>query len=291
MEVTEGTIVKGIGGFYYVKTADKTYQCKARGIFRKDGMMPYVGDRVEIEPLDDDEAVITRIFPRKNQFIRPPVANVDCLIITAALKKPELNLYIIDKFLIMAEYQHTEIGICLNKVDLAEPGEIDAFLEIYEGLYPVICVSGKTGEGLDELRKFLAGRKCAFAGPSGVGKSTLLNRLEDTFMAETGEISEKSQRGKHTTRHVELFQLSDDSMIFDTPGFTSFEVLDAEEQELAFLYPEMASLIGQCKYHNCRHVSEPGCQIRVAAEEGTIHASRYDSYCRQLKEIQEMRRY
>ena len=191
----------------------------------------------------------------------------------------------------MAEYHHTEIGICLNKIDLAEPGEVDAFLEIYEGLYPVLCVSGKTGEGLDGLRNFLAGKKSAFAGPSGVGKSTLLNRLADTVNVETGEISEKSQRGKHTTRHVELFRLSDDSMIFDTPGFTSFEVLDAEEQELAFLYPEMAPFIGQCKYYNCRHVSEPGCMVRVAAEEGTIHTSRYNSYCKQMKEIQEMRKY
>lgn len=287
----EGTIVKGIGGFYYVETAEGLYQCRARGIFRKEGMTPYVGDRVEIEPQDDEEAVITRIFPRRNQFIRPPVANVDCLIITAALKKPEINLYIIDKFLVMAEYQHTDIGICLNKIDLAEPDEINAFRKIYEDIYPVICVSGKTGEGLDELQKFLNGRKCAFAGPSGVGKSTLLNHLQATVMVETGEISEKSQRGKHTTRHVELFQLADGSMIFDTPGFTSFEVLEAEEQELAFLYPEMAPFIGQCKYHNCRHISEPDCEVRSAVIRGTIHMSRYDSYCKQIKEIQEMRKY
>ena len=287
----EGTIVKGVGGFYYVETAEGLYQCRARGIFRKEGMTPYVGDRVEIEPQDDKEAVITRIFPRRNQFIRPPVANVDCLIITAALKKPEINLYIIDKFLVMAEYQHTDIGICLNKIDLAEPDEINAFRKIYEDIYPVICVSGKTGEGLDELQKFLNGRKCAFAGPSGVGKSTLLNHLQATVMVETGEISEKSQRGKHTTRHVELFQLADGSMIFDTPGFTSFEVLEAEEQELAFLYPEMAPFIGQCKYHNCRHISEPDCEVRSAVIRGTIHMSRYDSYCKQIKEIQEMRKY
>ncbi|MFA7660298.1 MAG: ribosome small subunit-dependent GTPase A [Anaerovoracaceae bacterium] len=287
----EGTIVKGIGGFYYVDTADGLYQCRARGIFRKNGMTPYVGDRVEIEPQDDEEAVINRIFPRRNQFIRPPVANVDCLIITAALKKPEVNLYIVDKFLVMAEYQHTDIGICLNKIDLAEPEQIDEFRKIYESIYPVICVSGKTGEGLEELQKFLGGRKCAFAGPSGVGKSTLLNHLEATVMVETGEISEKSQRGKHTTRHVELFQLADGSMIFDTPGFTSFEVLEAEEQELAFLYPEMVPFIGGCKYHNCRHISEPGCEVRSAALEGTIPMSRYDSYSKQIKEIQEMRKY
>ena len=287
----EGTIVKGIGGFYYVDTAEGLYQCRARGIFRKDGMTPYVGDRVEIEPQDDEEAVINRIFPRRNQFIRPPVANVDCLIITAALKKPEVNLYIVDKFLVMAEYQHTDIGICLNKIDLAEPEQIDEFRKIYESIYPVICVSGKTGEGLEELQKFLGGRKCAFAGPSGVGKSTLLNHLEATVMVETGEISEKSQRGKHTTRHVELFQLADGSMIFDTPGFTSFEVLEPGEQELAFLYPEMVPFIGQCKYHNCRHISEPGCEVRSAALEGTIPMSRYDSYSKQIKEIQEMRKY
>lgn len=287
----EGTIVKGVGGFYYVRTAEKTYSCKARGIFRKDRKTPYVGDHVDIEIIDDEEAVIIGIHPRRNQFIRPPVANVDCLIITASIRMPDINLYVIDKFLVMAEYQHTDIGICLNKIDLAEPDEISTFQSVYDKIYPIICVSGKKGEGLQELRGFLGGRKCAFAGPSGVGKSTLLNRLVETDLAETGEISGKSQRGKHTTRHVELYELADGSIVFDTPGFTSFDVLEADEQELAFLYPEMLPFIGGCRYHNCRHISEPDCAVRAAVEEGKIPLSRYESYNRQIKEIQEMRRY
>ncbi len=287
----EGTIIKGVGGFYYVKTAEGIFQCKARGIFRKENKTPCVGDLVNIKPLNEEEAVITGIFPRRNQFIRPPVANVDCLIITIAMKNPEPDLYTIDKFLVMAEYHHTDIGICLNKIDLSGRGEIDGFHKIYDGIYPVIGVSGKSGEGVSGLREFMSKRKCAFAGPSGVGKSTLLNRLEKTVVAETGEISAKLQRGKHTTRHVELFELTGGGMVFDTPGFSSFELPDAGEQELAFLFPEMVHFIGLCKFKNCRHISEPGCAIRKAAEEGAIHESRYGSYCRQLKEIHEMRKY
>jgi ribosome biogenesis GTPase len=287
----EGTILKGIGGFYYVDTGEKIYRCKARGIFRKSSLAPCVGDWVSIDILNEEEGIITEIHQRKNLFIRPPVANVDSFIITATLKRPELNSYIVDKFLVMAEHQHTDIIICLNKIDLADGREISEFKEIYEKIYPVVCLSGKTGEGFAELRKKMVGGKYAFAGPSGVGKSTLLNCLIEGNYAETGEIGEKSQKGKHTTRHVELFKLSEGIMIFDTPGFTSFEVVEAEEQELEHLYPEIIPYIGNCKYKNCRHIAEPGCEVRAAVKEGKIPDSRYESYCRQLKEIQEMRKY
>lgn len=287
----KGIIVKGIAGFYYVKTEEKVFQCKARGIFKKDGITPYVGDEVNIEKLDDDEAVINEILPRKNSFIRPPIANVDCFVIVAAAARPDPNLDIIDKFLVMAEKSHTDIIICINKIDLVTDEKIKEIEEIYQDIYPLVSVCGKIGQGLDELADLMKGRKCALAGPSGTGKSTLLNRLQSKYTVETGDISEKTKRGKHTTRHVELFETNFGTLLFDTPGFTSFDVLEAEEDELHFLYPEMSALIGGCKYDDCRHLVEPGCCIREAVEQGKIHESRYQSYVSQLKEIREKKKY
>jgi ribosome biogenesis GTPase len=287
----KGIIVKGIAGFYYVKTEEKVFQCKARGIFKKDGITPYVGDEVIIEKLDDDEAVINEILPRKNLFIRPPIANVDCFVIVAAAARPEPNPDIIDKFLVMAEKNHTDIIICINKIDLVTDEKRRELEEIYQDIYPLVCVCGKTGQGLEELAGLMKERKCALAGPSGTGKSTLLNRLQSNYAVETGDISEKTKRGKHTTRHVELFETDYGALLFDTPGFTSFDVLEAEEDELHFLYPEMSALIGGCRYDNCRHIKEPDCCIREAVKQGKIHKSRYQSYVSQLKEIREKRKY
>ncbi len=287
----KGIIVKGIAGFYYVKTEEKVFQCKARGIFKKEGITPYVGDEVNIEKLDDDEAVINEILPRKNSFIRPPIANVDCFVIVAAAARPDPNPDIIDKFLVMAEKNHTDIIICINKIDLVTDEKRREIEEIYQDIYPLVSVCGKTGQGLEELAGLMQGRKCALAGPSGTGKSTLLNRLQSKYTVETGDISEKTKRGKHTTRHVELFETNFGALLFDTPGFTSFDVLEAEEDELHFLYPEMSALIGGCRYDNCRHIKEPDCCIREAVKQGKIHKSRYQSYVSQLKEIREKRKY
>jgi ribosome biogenesis GTPase len=287
----EGIIIKGVAGFYYVKTENEIYQCKARGLFRKDGIVPYVGDRVTIRVLDNYEAIINEIHPRKNNFTRPPIANVDCLVIVMAVKKPEPNLTIMDRFLVMAEFYHTDILICINKIDLVEEEELKIYREIYEPIYPMVFVSGKTGQGIQLLKNYLKGRVSALTGPSGVGKSTLLNMMESRDIATVGEIGRKSQRGKHTTRHVELFDIEGGGMLFDTPGFTSLDVMDAEERELAFLYPEMVPYIGGCRYDNCRHLSEPDCRIREAVEDGKIHKSRYGSYMDQIYEIQIMRRY
>jgi ribosome biogenesis GTPase len=287
----KGIIIKGIAGFYYVKSGGKTYQCKARGIFKKDRIVPYAGDEVNIEKIDEDEAVINEILPRKNSFLRPPVANVDCFVIVAATAKPDPNPEIIDKFLVMAEQNHTDIVICINKIDLVTEEKRKEIEEIYQDIYPLASVCGKTGEGVNDLAALLAGRKCALAGPSGAGKSTLLNRLQSRYTVETGDISEKTQRGKHTTRHAELFETEFGAMIFDTPGFTSFEILDAEEDELQYLYPEIAALVGGCKYDDCRHIREPGCRIREAVSEGKIHESRYRSYVNQYKEILEKRKH
>ena len=287
----QGIIIKGIAGFYYVKTEEKVYQCKARGIFKKDGITPYVGDEVKIEPIDEQEAVVNKILPRRNCFIRPPIANVDCFVIVAAAAKPQPNPDIIDKFLVMAEKHHTDIIICLNKIDLVNEEKRKAIENIYKNIYPVVCLCGASGEGIQELSELMGMRKCALAGPSGAGKSTILNLLQTQYQVETGDISEKTKRGKHTTRHVELFETDSGAMVFDTPGFTSFDILDAEEDELHFLYPEMAPFIGSCRYDDCRHVKEPECSVRAAVEAGKIHPSRYQSYLNQYKEIHESRKY
>ena len=287
----KGLITKGIGGFYYVLTEEGTFQAKGRGIFKKKGLTLAVGDQVEIEVLPDGDAVINSVEPRKNQFIRPPIANVDTFVVVFALKNPKPNFSIIDKFLIMAEQNNIEPVICVNKCDLAEEGEIDAIRAIYENVYPVVFVSGSTGEGIEELKEQMKNRKVAFAGPSGVGKSTITNRIIPEANMETGDISTKTNRGKHTTRHVEIFRTGDGGMIFDTPGFTSFDILDADEQSLMDFYPEIEKLKGECRFDNCFHLKEPGCKVREAVENGQIHQIRYDSYVANMNEIKNKKKY
>ena len=289
----KGTIVKGIAGFYYVKHEDQVYQCKARGVFKNDGIKPMVGDFATFEEGEgaEDDGWITEIHDRKNSFIRPPIANVDCFVIVMAAAHPKPNLAVMDKFLVMAEKNHTDIVLCVNKTDLAKGKTLDELKAIYGDVYPMVFVSAGTGEGLDELRALLKGKHVALAGPSGVGKSTILNCLIPGAEAETGSISHKSKRGKHTTRHSELFDLGDGIMLFDTPGFTSFDILEADEDELQHLYPEIAPFAGKCRYDNCRHIKEPECAVRDAVEAGEISQQRYDSYKTQLEEIQQKNRY
>lgn len=287
-----GTIVKGIGGFYFVRSENSLLRCKMRGLFRKEGVVPRVGDVVDVLLAEGQEPVIRAILPRRNEFVRPPISNVDAMILVMAAHRPAPNLAILDRLLVMAEVKDTTIAVCLNKIDLdADGSQRERFAAIYGPLYTTICASNITGEGIDELKAFLQGRTSAFAGPSGVGKSTLLNHLGGHILAETGEVGHKSRRGKHTTRHVELFAIDGGGSVFDTPGFTSFDVLEAEESELAHYFPEMAPYLGNCRYDDCRHVAEPGCPIRRAAADGAIAASRYASYCAMLKELQEKRSY
>ena len=298
-----GIIVKGIAGFYYVKSGESVYRCKARGVFKQRDIKPAVGDEVMMEIIpDNDDSLITEILPRKNSFIRPFVANVDCFIIVVAAARPEPVMTVLDRFLVMAEGADTDIVICINKCDLADPqlcrrpekaaANIERIRKIYEPLYPVVCLDSVNGRDFGELERQLRGKKSALAGPSGVGKSTMLNRLIPDAGAETGSISEKSQRGKHTTRHAELFTIDDDgTMIFDTPGFTSFDVLEAEEDELQHLFPEIVERADGCRYNDCRHIAEPGCRVREALERGEISESRYRSYISLLEEIRNSRQY
>ena len=296
-----GLITKGIGGFYYVKTEDGIIECKGKGTFKNDGIKLQVGDTVDIEkvPLSaeakkrgiENEGVITKIYPRKNEFIRPPIVNVDTFVITFAVKKPEPNFTLIDKFLIMAEMNNVDAVIVMNKCDLADEETLRNYEGIYENVYPVVRVSGKTGEGLDEIKKLISGKRAAFAGPSGVGKSTIINSLIPEAEMETGNVSSKTNRGKHTTRHVEIFEADGGGLVFDTPGFTSFEIMEAEEDNLQDFYPEIEKLKGRCYYDNCRHLKEPDCVIRKAVKNREIHKLRYESYVANIEEIRKNRKY
>jgi ribosome biogenesis GTPase len=287
----KGIIVKGIGGFYFVSDGKEVVRCKARGIFKKDGFMPMVGDEVLFQRSDTSDGTIYEFLPRKNQLIRPPISNIDAVAVVISVADPEPNPYVIDRFLVMAEKNNVDIILCINKIDLNTKHQVETIESIYKPLYPLVEVCGLTGRGLPKLKQMLHGRKVAFAGPSGVGKSTLINRLNPQVMAEMGEVSAKTGRGKHTTRHVEIFKTDFDAMIFDTPGFTSFNVLEAEPDELQLFYPEMQPYRGQCKFDNCRHLQEPSCAVRDAVEQNTIHPSRYASYVEQVKEAMEKKKY
>ena len=289
----EGLIVKGIGGFYYVDTGSEIIEAKGRGIFKKDGITLAVGDRVELEIIDEAEkkGVINSIYPRKNQFIRPPIVNVDTFVVVFAASKPKPNLVLVDKFLVMAEMHGVEAIICINKSDLVSPEVLGEYKAIYENIYPVIAVSARTGEGMDELKQAVSDKTAALAGPSGVGKSTIINALIPHANMKTGSISEKTKRGKHTTRHVEIFRADGGGRIFDTPGFTSFEIMEAEEDDLMHYYPDIYRYSANCHYDNCRHLKEPDCAVREAVKAGKIHRLRYESYAANMEEIKNRRKY
>ncbi|MDR0817240.1 MAG: ribosome small subunit-dependent GTPase A [Clostridiales Family XIII bacterium] len=290
-----GTITKALSGFYYVKPEQaqlrerpcpkSVYQCRARGLFKKEGVTPLVGDEVVMEPTDDVEVegVVTGILERRNAFIRPPVANIDLFVCVIAAKDPVPNMEVLDRFLATAEAEDADSLICINKKDLGAQPRI---VKIYSSLYPVIELSALSGEGLDVLKVALTGKRAAFAGPSGVGKSSLINRLIDSGLTETGEISAKTGRGRHTTRHVEIIDTDFGAKLYDTPGYTSFEGVNAEEAAVADLFPEFAVLAADCRFDNCRHMNEPDCAIRSAVKSRRIAESRYRSYIRMLEEAQ-----
>ena len=274
----EGIIIKGIGGFYYIKTkTGEISECKARGVFRKKRITPMVGDRVVI-----DKGSIIDIKPRENFMIRPPVANIDLLLIVVAAASPDPNLFLIDKLLVYAESLKIDACICINKTDLKDDSELS---EIYKKAgYRVISVSAEKETNIDELKDLLKGRITAFCGLSGVGKSSLLN-LVSLMDMETGNLSEKIMRGKHTTRHVELTELESGGYVFDTPGFSSIEltdITDMEAENLSECFPEF--LKDECRFKTCVHINEPDCVVKKMVEDGEISESRYENYS-QMYEI------
>lgn len=286
----DGLIIRGVGGFYYVRTEEGVIQTRGRGIFRKDAVTPTVGDHVRIEILQDGDGVINEILERRNSFLRPPISNVDAIVILFAAAQPKPNFDLIDKFLIMAESKNVHPILCMNKCDLVSERKRSQIIERYASVYPLLCVSAETGEGVDALAAELAGKTTAFAGPSGVGKSTLTNLLIPDAGMDTSAVSRKTRRGRHTTRHVEIFDLPGGGMLFDTPGFTSFDLSGITADALAGFYPEFDKYLDCCRFDDCRHLKEPDCAVRQAVDEGKIHELRYASYVKIYEELKETER-
>lgn len=288
----EGVIVKGISGFYYVENYDrKIFECRARGKFRKEKLSPIVGDRVYIDLIDDEHGVINEVMPRKNQLIRPLVANIDQAILVFAIKKPDINFILLDKLLIFIEQHGIETLICINKSDLADEEERERIRQIYENIgYNIFITNGKTGEGIEILKERLEDKITVFAGPSGVGKSTIFNKLQNKVVMETGDISKKIERGRHTTRHAELIEITKGSFIVDTPGFSSLDLSFIGIDELQYLFREFTPYLGECKFSTCLHSKESGCKIKEMVEKGRITQERYNTYVGILQELQENRR-
>ena len=291
----QGKIIKGIAGFYYVYVENKgIYECKAKGKFRNKSIKPLVGDNVMVDIIDEEKKKgnISEILERKNQLIRPAVANVDQAMIVFAVKKPNPNLNLLDRFLVMMEFQNIETVICFNKTDIGDDDYMNQLQTIYQKAgYKVMFASATEEQGVDEIKKMLKGKSTVFAGPSGVGKSSMLNALTKDYKMETGAISEKIGRGKHTTRHSELFPIDEESYIMDTPGFSSLYVNDFEKEELKYYFPEFEPYEGGCKYNGCDHIHEPGCAIKEAVESGKIHEVRYEDYKEMYEELKNKRRY
>lgn len=290
-----GKIMKGIAGFYYVGVVESgVYECKAKGIFRKDKIKPLVGDDVEIEVLNEEEKLgnIVKILPRRSELIRPAVANIDQALVIFAAREPKPNLSLLDRFLVIMEKQDIPVIICFNKQDLCDEEEVGRLKEIYEACgYPVVLASAKQGEGIEEIKSRLRGKTTTVAGPSGVGKSSLTNLLQNEVQMETGEISKKLGRGRHTTRHSQIIQIEEDTWLYDTPGFTSFYVEEIEKEELRFYFREFSKYEGTCRFQGCTHTHEPGCMVKNALEEGKISKERYENYLELYGELKEKRRY
>lgn len=285
----QGTIIKSLSGFYYVDTEGETVTCRGRGKLRHEKANPLVGDLVRITRLQDGTGTVEEILPRKNQFARPAVANIDQLVILCSGAIPVTDPYLIDRVAAIAQRKGCEVVICVNKRDLSDGDELE---EIYRKAgFPTVCTSAVTGEGVETLRALLSGKVSAFTGNSGVGKSSILNALEPRFSLETGEVSSKLGRGRHTTRHVELFRVGD-ALIADTPGFSSFDLEEYELRDkntLAMAFREFLPYLGRCQFLDCSHTKERGCAILEAVEAGEIAPSRHQSYLRLYEEAKAYR--
>lgn len=289
----KGIIIKGVGGFYYVKTSEGIIESRARGLFRDENITPLVGDKVNIRISEEDKTgYIDEIYPRTTQLLRPPVANVSQAVIVMSIKNPDINTWLLDKFLLMAEYEKLNVIICFNKSDLSEEKTL-SLSEVYKAAgYKVIISSVVESIGIEELRNSLDDNITVFAGPSGAGKSSLLNAINPILKLETGDISNKSKRGKHTTRHVELINLKEDSYVLDTPGFSSLHLDFIEDEvELREYFREIDKIGKECRFISCLHDQEPDCAVKRNVETGNINKDRYDNYLLLLKEIKSNRRY
>ena len=307
-----GKIIKGIAGFYYVREEDgerrldsgsgadtdigdkwksgKVYECKAKGIFRKDKRKPLVGDDVEMDVLDEQQLIgnIRELLPRRSELVRPAVANVDQALIIFSIAKPRPSFNLLDRFLVMMARQKMDCIICFNKMDMEVGQETLNYIRTYrECGYHTICVSAQKGEGICELKELLYGKTTTVAGPSGVGKSTLINCLQPEIVMETGQISEKIERGKHTTRHAELIAVGENTYIFDTPGFSSLDLFFMNKEELAGYYPEFEKWEKYCKFAGCSHVGEKECGVKEGLAKGDISRLRYENYVLLYQELKE----
>ena len=291
----QGKIVKGIAGFYYVHVPKKgIYECKAKGVFRKENQKPLVGDDVEIQILNEEKMLgnIDRLLPRKSELIRPAVANIDQAMVVFAATDPEPNLNLLDRFLVTMESQDVPVVICFNKKDLVTEEEAEKLTSIYKSAgYEVHLTNAKSGEGVEQIRSLLRGKTTVLAGPSGVGKSTITNEIQPEAEMETGSISEKIKRGKHTTRHSELFFVEADTFVMDTPGFSSMFVENMKPEELQQFFPEFGEFVQECRFLGCVHVGERECGVKDAVKHGSLSKARYENYRLIYEELKNKRRY
>ncbi|USG67662.1 ribosome small subunit-dependent GTPase A [Brevibacillus ruminantium] len=289
----EGRIVKALSGFYYVDDGEKVYQCRARGLFKKKGakINPLVGDWVVYDAISDTEGFVMEVGERANELVRPPISNVDQAILVFSMVEPAFTAYLLDKFLVHTENAGIDSVIVLSKADKADQSEVEEIVQKYEAVgYTVIPTSTKEERGIDEVREVLRDRISVFAGQSGVGKSSLINRLFPGMSLQTGDISQKLGRGRHTTRHVELIKLEEGGYVADTPGFSSLEFIGIDELQLAEAFRDFAALSSQCKFRGCLHVSEPSCAVQAALEEGSLNPERYEHYKQFREELKEYQR-
>ena len=289
--VQTGRILRSLSGFYDVSTPEGLISCRARGILRKEGNSPLTGDMVEIT-VEKGKGMVERILPRKNSFVRPAVANVDALVVFAANVNPVTEPFLIDRVAAIAGDQEVPVILCVNKCDLDPAVDLT---RIYKNAgFTVICASAETGEGVEQLRGLIQGKLTAFTGNSGVGKSSILNRLCPSLELPTGEVSEKLGRGRHTTRHVELYALDDETLVADTPGFSSFDTDQMEvilKDNLQYAFGDFAPFIGKCQFHDCSHRKEPGCAVTAAVVAGEIEKTRYDSYLRLYEKASQIKQW